>query len=59
MLFRALKLDAGTATAAFDQALDRLVAAAPPSGIEGGAPTTGGGGRHSTTGRRCWPTTRT
>jgi penicillin amidase len=34
-LFRALKLDAATATASLDRALDRLVAAAPPSGIEG------------------------
>ena len=50
-LFRALKLDAGTATAAFDQALDRLVAAAPPSGIEGvGSNNWVVAGSHSTTG---------
>ena len=34
-LFRALKLDAATATASFDRALDRLAAAAPPAGLEG------------------------
>ena len=34
-LFRALKLDAATATASLDTRLDRLVAAAPPSGTEG------------------------
>ncbi len=34
-LYRALKLDANTATASLDSQLDRLMAAAPPSGIEG------------------------
>ena len=34
-LYRALKLDASTATAGLDERLDRLMAAAPPSGIEG------------------------
>lgn len=34
-LYRALRLDAGTATAGLDAALERLAAAAPPSGIEG------------------------
>lgn len=50
-LFRALKLDAGTATAGLDQALDRLLAAAPPSGIEGvGSNNWVVAGSHSTTG---------
>jgi len=34
-LLRGLKLDAGTSTAAVDRAWDRLLAAAPQSGIEG------------------------
>jgi len=50
-LFRALKLEAGTATASLDQALERLVAAAPPSGIEGvGSNNWVVAGSHSTTG---------
>ncbi|HEX6721428.1 MAG TPA: penicillin acylase family protein, partial [Burkholderiaceae bacterium] len=34
-LYRALKLDASTATASLDSQLDRLMSGAPPSGIEG------------------------
>ena len=34
-LFRALKLDAATATASLDQVLDRVMVGAPPAGIEG------------------------
>ncbi len=34
-LYRALKLDSSTATAALDALLERVMAAAPPSGIEG------------------------
>jgi penicillin amidase len=50
-LFRALKLDAATATASLDQTLDRLMAAAPPSGIEGvGSNNWVVAGSHSTTG---------
>ncbi|HEY6512871.1 MAG TPA: penicillin acylase family protein [Burkholderiaceae bacterium] len=50
-LFRALKLDAATATAALDPALERLMAAAPPSGIEGvGSNNWVVAGSHSTTG---------
>ena len=50
-LFRALKLDAGTATAGLDRALDRLLAAAPPSGIEGvGSNNWVVAGSHTTTG---------
>ncbi|HET7525151.1 MAG TPA: penicillin acylase family protein, partial [Burkholderiaceae bacterium] len=50
-LFRALKLDAGTATASFDQTLERLMAAAPPSGIEGvGSNNWVVAGSHTTTG---------
>ncbi|HTP71759.1 MAG TPA: penicillin acylase family protein [Burkholderiaceae bacterium] len=50
-LFRALKLDAGTATASFDRALDRLVAAAPPTGLEGvGSNNWVVAGSHTTTG---------
>jgi penicillin amidase len=50
-LFRALKLDSGTATAALDQTLERLVASAPPSGIEGmGSNNWVIAGSHTTTG---------
>jgi penicillin amidase len=50
-LFRALRLDSGTATASLDRALDRLVAAAPPSGIDGvGSNNWVVAGTHSTTG---------
>jgi penicillin amidase len=50
-LFRALKLDAATATASLDSMLDRLAAAAPPSGIEGvGSNNWVVAGSHSTTG---------
>ena len=50
-LYRALKLDSSTATAGLDAQLDRLMAAAPPSGIEGvGSNNWVLGGSHTTTG---------
>lgn len=54
-LYRALKLDGGTATArldlTFDGALERLAAAAPPSGLEGvGSNNWVVAGSHTTTG---------
>ena len=50
-LYRALKLDTSTATASFDLQLDRWMAAAPPSGIEGlGSNNWVLAGSHTTTG---------
>jgi len=50
-LFRALKLDAATATASLDRALDRLAGAAPPSGLERvGSNNWVVSGSHTTTG---------
>jgi penicillin amidase len=50
-LYRALKLDASTATASFDLQLDRWMAAARPSGIEGlGSNNWVVAGSHTTTG---------
>ena len=50
-LYRALKLDASTATAGLDERLDRLMASAPSSGIEGvGSNNWVLSGSHTTTG---------
>ena len=59
-LYRALKLDAGTATASFDLQLERLMAAARPAGIEGlGSNNWVVAGATPPPARRCWPTIRT
>ncbi|MCG3188244.1 MAG: Acyl-homoserine lactone acylase QuiP [Burkholderiaceae bacterium] len=50
-LYRALKLDSATATASLDRTLERLMAAAPPSGVEGvGSNNWVVAGSHTTTG---------